>query len=616
MVDREINNSFNVFESLTKKPQDYLRCQENITDTVKGLVKNLYDITKLCEKKYAGSTALPELIVKSFDEEQIWQELELQNNDCNNTFISDILKFTVNKESLSFPIIINNLDSRDTANSKINERLKETDTREFDDDNDVDDDDDKGSESQYSFSLNLKQEAIEDLDQKSNKLKVKSQENQKISEVDDRFFKLSEMERFLETEEQRDQKVSSKRNFQDSDSDVDYFADELQDQSYGSKKQKTGANYKYEDFFAAPEDLCKDEAKHARLEVYDAKSQTGDHMNINGNNKTDDLENIDTKETKSSFEERQERLQSKIKRLEEEALQEKPWQLSGEVDGLARPQNSLLEEFVDFEITTRPAPVITEETTLRLEDIIVRRIKDKSWDDVERKIKPVETTELFKKPFVLDQERSKLSLAEVYEQEYLKQRGLVVKTEDEYNEKKDIEPQLHTEVRSMMSSLFNKLDALSSFHYTPRPVVPELKIISNIPAINMEEVAPVAVSNSVLLAPEEIQGNSLKKLINKEEQTVTDKKRALRSKKRKQRKIKREVTKKNVTIVEKETDILSYKSKKQKLENKVNSSLYSTSHSSKKFFSSLQEINSSTERKVKSPDQSTKLKISATHFKL
>ena len=54
--------------------------------------------------------------------------------------------------------------------------------------------------------------------------------------------------------------------------------------------------------------------------------------------------------------------------------------------------------------------------------MIKQRIKDKAFDDVERKVKTVEMQYEYKKQVVLNNEKSKLGLGDVYEQEYLKQQ--------------------------------------------------------------------------------------------------------------------------------------------------------------------------------------------------
>merc|ERR1719186_1577103 len=96
------------------------------------------------------------------------------------------------------------------------------------------------------------------------------------------------------------------------------------------------------------------------------------------------------KKLKSSHELKEERLQKKISRLEEVAIGPKPWQMTGEVAATGRQANSMLEEHLDYDTIAKNAPIMTDEVAKKLEDIILQRVKDKAWDDVERKVKPVE----------------------------------------------------------------------------------------------------------------------------------------------------------------------------------------------------------------------------------
>jgi len=80
----------------------------------------------------------------------------------------------------------------------------------------------------------------------------------------------------------------------------------------------------------------------------------------------------------STHEKQQLELAKQIAELEGQAIGPKDWTLLGEATSRARPENSLLEEDLDFEQVAKVVPVITEERVQSLEDMIKKRIIDVS----------------------------------------------------------------------------------------------------------------------------------------------------------------------------------------------------------------------------------------------
>lgn len=111
----------------------------------------------------------------------------------------------------------------------------------------------------------------------------------------------------------------------------------------------------YQEFFENNTETNKNKRK-AKKNVRFAMDQESSE-NDNGENKNYSDEK--NKGPLSSLEKRSERINKRIAQLEEEAVSEnKPWTLKGEVTAKDRPQNSLLEEAVEFDVCTRPGKLI------------------------------------------------------------------------------------------------------------------------------------------------------------------------------------------------------------------------------------------------------------------
>lgn len=206
----------------------------------------------------------------------------------------------------------------------------------------------------------------------------------------------------------------------------DFFVD---DRKKGDAKSKGKRKAVQIDESSGEEDEDEDEDDFADdfEDDYQQSDEEDERIGFRGNNKTS-KNAVQKKEVKeaptfvTSYQRRLQELSSQIKELEEELLAEKSWEMKGEVNASHRPENSLLDLAVDVERAAKVAPVVTQEFTTSLEDLIIKRIEDQRFDDPRPRNAAAEVLTAHagddNNPVELSQEKSKLGLAEIYAEEY------------------------------------------------------------------------------------------------------------------------------------------------------------------------------------------------------
>ncbi|KAK2596627.1 U3 snoRNP protein [Conoideocrella luteorostrata] len=272
-----------------------------------------------------------------------------------------------------------------------------------------------------------------------------------------------------------------------------------------ARKNRPGKPFKKKAVHFEPQKPNEEDTERAMADVkrdlFDDESENED-----SDDALSDVSAGDPKSRRSTHERRQAKLAEEIRQLEAASVAKREWTLSGEATAVDRPMNSLLEQDLDFEHVGKPVPVITPEVSESIEELIKRRILSQEFDEVLRRRPDTDVLPANARRGLVevDDSKSTKGLAEVYEEEHIKNAN-----PDTYVSKADEKVQKEEkEIEAMWRDVSARLDALSSWHYKPKPTAPSLTVVSDVATISMEDAQPstaqAIAGESSRMAPQEI----------------------------------------------------------------------------------------------------------------
>ncbi|XP_030521783.1 U3 small nucleolar ribonucleoprotein protein MPP10 [Rhodamnia argentea] len=460
-------------------------------------------------KPFSPKSPFDHLLVDGFDAEQIWQQIDLQSQPLLSSLRRELRRFEKDPGEIS-----NLFGDGEASEGKGKGRgggggdVKESQRGNIDDlggvGMEVDGFDEIDEDGDSDEEEDGEEEGVEDRGVEGGESE-EGEEERNDGGIEDKFLKIKELEEYLREDEAREYGLedATKKNKKEKKvvtSDSDEEEEEEEEEEEGDDDElgefdvddeddegKDKLGIRYEDFFGAKKKKVTQRKPKSSDEL--GYSTDDDEEEENGADGNKGNHNLSTHEKELLD------LKAKIEQMEKSNLEPKTWTMQGEVTAAKRPKNSALEVDLDFEHNARPAPVITEEVTASLEELIRSRIREGHFDDVEKP--PSLPTKGPREIKQLDENKSKRGLAEIYEEEYAQRTSLA-------SAPLSFSDELKKEASLLFKKVSLKLDALSHFHFAPKPIIEDMSIQANVPALAMEEIAPLAVSDAAMLAPEEV----------------------------------------------------------------------------------------------------------------
>jgi U3 small nucleolar RNA-associated protein MPP10 len=282
-----------------------------------------------------------------------------------------------------------------------------------------------------------------------------------------------------EEEEEEEQDFFNMREF-NAIGDEEFDEKEKNEEEEEFEEEDDEKEFKYEDFFDKPEkkgDYENEEEGEDDIEdqIFAAESKLLQKVKIDSSKQPKNKDNYINKEMDDMIEESEQKL-----------IKEKEWHMKGEVSSRSRPKGSLLENFLDFDVSVKPPPIQTQDYTEMIEKIIKMRIKDDLFDDPVRK-SSININNKKGPETELNFAKSKKGLAEIYEEEYETQNKLNPNTK-EYT-------QAQREIDEMCNKIYSIFDKMTNNNFISGNRNIEMKVVTNIPAIQMEEIGNYVTDN-------------------------------------------------------------------------------------------------------------------------